>query len=133
VGGLHIHILKNILQLIIKIIFEFALLFNFNINGSFLKFGGYFQLFFIGLYGFINGSNSWSVPTLRGSASYILYNIFYLRETVINHLWIFLIVIWGFLMINVNYIYDLGFQMSFLSVYFLMGLSVFLYKTHKYF
>lgn len=133
IGGLHIHILKKIIDLIIRILFEISLYINFQICGlRFLKIANWIELIFISLYGFINGTNSNSVPTIRGVSSYIIFNFFYLNNTIINHLWIFLIIIWTFLFINGNYIYDLGFQMSFLSVYFLMGFSKILYRYHQY-
>jgi hypothetical protein len=132
VGGLHIHILRNILNYITRVVFEVFLLKNIHINGNFLKFSGYMEGAFICIYGLINSLNSWSVPTMRALATYMIYNFFYFQNRIFNHLWIFLMIIWGFLFINGNYIYDLGFQMSFLSVYFLMGFSEFLYKINRW-
>ena len=132
IGGLHFHILRRIFRLFIYIIFELSLFFNRNIPGNFLKYATYVKFIIIILYGFINGNNSNSVPTMRALGAYIIFSYFYFNNSIINHLWIFLIVIWSFLFINGNYIYDLGFQMSFLSVYFLMGFSKIFYVINKY-
>lgn len=130
VGGLHIHILKNIFNFIKIIIFELAFKFTNGLN--ILNIISYIEFIIISLFGLINSLNSYSVPTLRASSSYIIYNYFYLNNNIINPLFIFLLVILGFLFINGNYIYDLGFQMSFLSVYFLLGFSDLLYKIKNY-
>lgn len=126
VGGLHINIIKSIFYIIF--IFFIEMFYN---PLKILKFIKYVEMIFISIYSVIIISNSYSVPIMRAFIFLLLHYLFYKKKIIVNSLYILLITIWIFLFINTNYIYNIGFQMSFLCVYFLIGFNYYIEEIKK--
>ena len=115
VGGLHMNILKNILDIIFNFLGEFFKNMRL-IRGIFV----YVEILFLWFYAYIS---DFHIPALRSLSMSSCHFFFYLKGFSIPNLSVFFMVLFLFLIYNPYYLWHMGFQMSFLSVYFLIAFS----------
>lgn len=115
IGGLHINIILNCFFIIEKILWEI-------IKRIYVirKCFTIIRLFFLFFYLYIV---EWHIPALRSLLTKILEIIFYLLKIPYRFFIGYTIIFMSFVIYDYNYLYNVGFQMSFLAVFFLYNFS----------
>jgi ComEC/Rec2-related protein len=123
VGGLHMNVVKSTLEFIFRCISEFFK--NIRILWKLYTFLQIVILFFYGCL------SSLHIPAIRSLGMNCLQTLFYIKSTSIPSIVSFYVTLLFLLIYNPDYIFNLGFQMSFLCVYLLITFVSFMKKVLK--
>lgn len=115
VGGLHMNILRGLLEFLFKCLGEV-----FKNVRILWKVFTYVEILFLYIYAYIS---NFHVPALRSLLMNVISKFFHIKKTSIPTTVSFFGAFLLLLTYNSEYLYDLGFQMSFLCVYFLITFS----------
>lgn len=122
IGGLHINIILNCFFIVEKILWE-VMKKIYIIRKIFTIIRLLFLLFYLYIV-------EWHIPALRSLLTKILEIIFYLLRIPYSFCIGYVIIFMSFVIYDYNYLYSLGFQMSFLAVFVLYNFSQ---KRKKFF
>lgn len=116
IGGLHINVVIKVLLILERILWEITKKIYFFRNLFII-----IRLLFLCFYFYIC---EYHVPILRSFFTKILEIIFYILHIPYKFIVLYTIVFMGFVLYDYNYLWDIGFQMSFLAVFFLYNFSL---------